>query len=276
MKARASFLAVLSVFSFILLAVPARAQEQDAEGCKDHPLFSRMKNYFLQGCELKDFDEVEFMLADNESKTVEGKKTKNDYTVKEGAQQASLLQIRRNYGNAVKALGGTILFDADSTLTAKIVKSGREVWVSAVVYNDGYNYTITVLEIGAMVQEVSANDMLEALNKDGYIALYINFDSGKAELKPESEGTIAQIIALLTDNPDLKIGIEGHTDNVGTPAANKSLSEQRAKAVMAAVVKGGVPAARLAAVGWGQEKPIADNRGEEGRAKNRRVEIVKK
>jgi outer membrane protein OmpA-like peptidoglycan-associated protein len=276
MRTRAILLTVLSVLALSALGLPALAQEADAEGCKDHPLFTRMKNYYLQGCERKDFDEVEFALLDNGSKTVEGKKTKIDYAVKEGAQKASQLQIRRNYGNAVKALGGTILYDADYTLTAKIVKSGREVWVLAVVYNDGDNYTLTVLEVGEMVQEVSANDMLEALNKDGYIALYISFDSGKAELKPESEGTIGQIAALLKDNPELKIGIEGHTDNVGTPAANKALSEQRAKAVMAAVIKGGVSAARLTAVGWGQEKPLADNRGEEGRAKNRRVEIVKK
>jgi len=118
--------------------------------------------------------------------------------------------------------------------------------------------------------------MYEALSKDGFMALYINFDTGKAEIKPESQGTVAQIVALLNGHEDLKLSIEGHTDNVGTPAANKTLSEQRAKAVMAAVIKGGVAAARLSAVGWGQEKPIADNRGEEGRAKNRRVEIVKK
>jgi len=72
------------------------------------------------------------------------------------------------------------------------------------------------------------------------------------------------------------VSIEGHTDNVGQAAANKTLSEQRAKSVMAAVVKGGVAASRVSAVGWGQERPIADNRSEEGRAKNRRVEIVKK
>ncbi|MCX6560815.1 MAG: OmpA family protein [Candidatus Aminicenantes bacterium] len=276
MKTRIVWLAVLIVLTLSALGLPVLAQETDAEGCKDHPMFTRMKSYFLQGCELKDFDEVEFFLAAWETKTLEGKKTKIDYAVKEGAQMASPLQIRRNYGNAVKALGGTILLDEGNTMTGRIVKSGREVWVSAVVYNDGALFTLTVLAVGEMVQEVSANDMLEALNKDGYIALYINFDSGKADLKPESEGMISQIVALLTGNADLKVGIEGHTDNVGTPAANKALSEQRAKAVMAAVVKGGVSAARLTAFGWGQEKPIADNRGEEGRAKNRRVEIVKK
>jgi outer membrane protein OmpA-like peptidoglycan-associated protein len=127
-----------------------------------------------------------------------------------------------------------------------------------------------------MVQEVAADAMFEALSKDGFMALYINFDTGKAEIKPESQGTVAQIVALLNGHADLKLSIEGHTDNVGTPAANKTLSEQRAQAVMAAVVKGGIDASRLSAAGWGQEKPVADNRSEDGRSKNRRVEIVKK
>jgi outer membrane protein OmpA-like peptidoglycan-associated protein len=127
-----------------------------------------------------------------------------------------------------------------------------------------------------MAQEVTAGDMLAALNKSGFIALYINFDTGKSDIKPESQAVVEQIAKLLSDNPNLSISIEGHTDSVGTPAANKTLSEQRARAVMSAVVKTGIPAGRLSAVGWGQEKPLADNRTEEGRAKNRRVEIVKK
>jgi outer membrane protein OmpA-like peptidoglycan-associated protein len=80
----------------------------------------------------------------------------------------------------------------------------------------------------------------------------------------------------MKSHPDLKLSIEGHTDNVGTPASNKTLSEQRAKAVLDAVVKLDVAANRMTALGWGQDKPIADNRSEDGRAKNRRVEIVKK
>jgi outer membrane protein OmpA-like peptidoglycan-associated protein len=118
--------------------------------------------------------------------------------------------------------------------------------------------------------------MLDALNKDGFIALYINFDTGKSDIKPESQPIVAQIAELLKANPDLKVSIEGHTDNVGTPAANKTLSESRAKSVLNAVAALGVPAARMGSVGWGQERPVADNRSEEGRAKNRRVEIVKK
>ncbi len=80
----------------------------------------------------------------------------------------------------------------------------------------------------------------------------------------------------MKDNPDLKIGVEGHTDNVGDPKKNKILSEDRAKAVVSAIVKQVIDASRLSASGFGHEKPIADNATDEGRAKNRRVELVKK
>jgi outer membrane protein OmpA-like peptidoglycan-associated protein len=128
----------------------------------------------------------------------------------------------------------------------------------------------------AMTQEVTADAMYNALNKDGYMALYINFDTGKSNIKPESMGIIDQIAALLQAHPDLRLSIEGHTDNVGTPQSNKTLSQQRANSVMSAVAQKGIAANRMTAVGWGQEKPIADNRSEDGKAKNRRVEIVKK
>ena len=81
---------------------------------------------------------------------------------------------------------------------------------------------------------------------------------------------------MLKTNPDLKLSVEGHTDNVGTPASNKTLSEQRAKSVVAAIVDQGINADRLSPSGYGQDKPIGDNNTEEGRAKNRRVELVKK
>jgi OmpA-OmpF porin, OOP family len=76
--------------------------------------------------------------------------------------------------------------------------------------------------------------------------------------------------------PNLRVGVEGHTDNTGNPAANKTLSIARAKAVAAAIADAGINSNRLDPVGYGQERPIADNRTEEGRAKNRRVELVKK
>jgi OOP family OmpA-OmpF porin len=274
-KSGAAIVPVLALFAVFLGAGLAVAQETDAENCKDHPLLSRMKNFYIGSCE-SNYDAADFFMPDGETKTVEGQKTYIDYGLKEGSPNPSYLQIRRNYGNAIKNLGGEILYDQDRDLTGKLVKNGKEAWVHVQGYNDGYGYTLTIVEVEEMVQEVTAGEMLNALNRDGFIALYINFDTGKADIKPESEATVAQIVSLLQENADLKVSIEGHTDNVGTPASNKTLSEARAKSVMAAVVKGGIDASRLSAVGWGQEKPVADNRTEDGRAKNRRVEIVKK
>lgn len=265
-------LAILAAANFVM------AQETDAEGCKDHPLFTRMKNFYIRSCE-KNFDAVEFTVADSKTETVEGDKTVIDYSLKEGIDPPSALQIIRNYGNAVKSLGGTQLYQdvgGTGSATFKLVKNNREIWVSITTYNSNTLIQLTILEKGEMVQEITADAMYNALNKDGFIALYINFDTGKFDIKPESMPIIDQIAALMKAHADLKISIEGHTDNVGTPASNKTLSEQRAKSVMNAVVQKGIAAGQLSAVGWGQDKPIADNRGEDGRAKNRRVEIVKK
>jgi outer membrane protein OmpA-like peptidoglycan-associated protein len=80
---------------------------------------------------------------------------------------------------------------------------------------------------------------------------------------------------MLKENPDVKLSVEGHTDNAGAATANQTLSEKRAQAVVAWLTANGVEASRLKAKGWGQTKPVADNVAEEGRAKNRRVELVK-
>jgi outer membrane protein OmpA-like peptidoglycan-associated protein len=80
---------------------------------------------------------------------------------------------------------------------------------------------------------------------------------------------------MLKQNPTLKINIEGHTDNIGGDIANQQLSESRAKSVLNALISKGTDGTRLKAKGWGQSKPIADNSTEQGRAKNRRVEISK-
>ncbi len=273
-RTKIMILSVLSI-AFLALAGAAFAQEADAENCKDHPMFSRMKNYIISDCKTS-FDAVEFYMPGSQTKTVEGQVTRINYSLREGAPMPSVLQVRRNYGNAVKSLSGSVLFDEEIYLTAKVVKNGKEIWVKLDVYNDGRDFTLNVLEVEAMVQEVTADAMYDALTKDGFMALYINFDTGKSAIKPESMPIVEQIAALMKAHTDLKLSIEGHTDNVGTAASNKTLSEQRAKAVLDAVVKQGIAANRMTAIGWGQDKPVADNRTEEGRAKNRRVEIVKK
>jgi OOP family OmpA-OmpF porin len=117
---------------------------------------------------------------------------------------------------------------------------------------------------------------MDSLNATGHIALAITFDTGKATIKDESMPIIEQMVELMQTSPDLKVEIQGHTDNVGTPEANMKLSQERADAVKKALVERGIAADRMSAVGYGDTKPVADNSTEEGRAQNRRVELVKK
>ncbi len=254
----------------------ASSAQKDEAGCKDHPLFTRMPNYFIRECKTKDFDQHEFYVAGEKEFVVEGKKTYISYEIKEGIKAPSEVQIKRNFENAVAKIGGRTEFNSTFNVYLSIKKDGKETWVDVHPVNHGESYTLTIVEKKGMEQDITANTMLDALNKDGFIALYINFDTNKATIKAESKTVVDQIVKLLKENLGLKVSIEGHTDRTGTPAKNKNLSLERAQSVVNALTAAGVDKKRLSAVGWGQEKPVADNRTEEGKAKNRRVEIVKK
>ncbi len=269
-----------------LPAFPLVAQEEEGAKLADTPYFTGMPNYRIYEADDKEFEAWNFYNGKT-CVTVEGRKFHRAYILKEGAKQASELQIVRNYANAIKSMGGTIIFDglaADSCaehtgyrmVAGKVVKGSDELWAEIVAWGDGDSYSITVVVKEAMKQDVTASALFEALNREGHVALYINFDTGKATIRPDSQPVIDQVAEMLQTNAGLMLSVEGHTDSVGTPASNKILSENRAKAVVAALVAKGIDAKRLTAVGWGQGKPIADNQTEEGRAKNRRVELVKK
>jgi outer membrane protein OmpA-like peptidoglycan-associated protein len=101
----------------------------------------------------------------------------------------------------------------------------------------------------------------------------LTFETGQATLKPESQEQLKNIAEILKAYPKVTIKLGGYTDSTGDPQANLKLSQQRADAVMADLVKLGVDAGRIKAEGYGQEHPVADNSTEEGRAKNRRIDI---
>ena len=261
---------------------------EDVAGAKDHPLLTRYPDSFITEY-TRNYNATEYQVgargAQAKVETVEGDTTTLRYFYESPEKQPSPLQLMRNYQNAVKQIGGAVAYerlpkdlDAGET-TLKVTTGGKDVWIKVlpdIFSAPTQSYQLVITEVASMAQVVSANELLQELNKNGFVALYINFDTGKADLKQDGVATVKEIATLLKSNPTLKLSVEGHTDNVGDAASNKKLSEARAKSVTAAIVAGGVDAARLSAAGFGQEKPVADNRTEEGRAKNRRVELVKK
>ena len=122
---------------------------------------------------------------------------------------------------------------------------------------------------------LTSSTLKQSLDQDNKVSVQINFATDKAEILPDSQAQIEQIVALLKDNPELKLGIYGHTDNTGDAVHNLKLSNQPAQSVVAALTKAGIESGRLTAKGFGDTQPVADNASDDGKAKNRRVELMK-
>ncbi len=146
-------------------------------------------------------------------------------------------------------------------------------------FNDGAEYSLVIVEAAPMEQVVVADAaaLAKGLAAEGRIALYgIYFDTGKSVVKPESAPTLEQVVKLLKQNAAMQLFVVGHTDGTGPLDANVKLSNERAAAVVKELVGRGIAAARLKAAGVGPWSPLATNRTEEGKAKNRRVELVER
>lgn len=143
----------------------------------------------------------------------------------------------------------------------------------------GAYIAVDIIEVKPMTQNmvtVSADEMAQAMTANGRVALYgIYFDTNRAEIKPESKAALDEIAKLLTNEPNLKLHVVGHTDNIGGLEPNLTLSKRRADAVVAVLIKQyGIAATRLTSNGVAYLAPVSSNASEEGRAKNRRVELV--
>lgn len=266
----------------LMFSVPsafAQAPDADAKGCADHPAVTRMQNMRIVNCKTSEFDTFDFKLGKTmKVQPVEGRKVELRYQIKPGQQAPSKLAILRNHQDAFKAIGGTSKYEDDRYSTLVVAKDGKETWVQVdTAWGNGYQ--LTIVEKKAMVQEVTANAEMFAtgLNATGHVEVPgIFFDTGKAELKPESAAAVGEVAKLLKANAAMKVFIVGHTDNVASLDLNAKLSQARAEAVMQSLVsQHGIAAARLAARGVGPLAPVASNDTEEGRARNRRVELVK-
>lgn len=292
------FAAVVSlVFSSAALCA---WNDPNVEGATAHPLLKFYPQASVYEYDKKDFDSADIVTAYKKgdetpatTTTLEGVVTKYYYGHK---PNTSPLEIARQYESALKSAGFvTIVAGKGSSYPGlevshdeafgsfRLDRNGKPavyVQVTAGLNGgpDNPESHVTIVEIKDMEQKLEANAdaWFDEISKTGRVAVYgINFDTGKATIKPESEKVLAEISKLATGHAQLKLGIEGHTDNIGGAAANKKLSENRAAAVKAWLVKNGVNGANLTTTGLGDTKPVDDNKTEAGRAKNRRVELVK-
>lgn len=252
------------------------------------------------------FDEV-YLIVGKALRRVEGKLLVRNFP--HTTVNMSALESQRNYENLIKSLGGVKvnqLMPADDEFKRLYPESKEElekktrvlglnnggtnyqvflvrtpeknIWFGLSIYDDGQGTWLLTMEEKPFEQTVKltkAEDMAEGLQKSGEVALYLAFDTDSAVIKEESKPEVAEIAKLLKIDQSLRLKIEGHTDNQGAAPHNKQLSESRAQAVVQALTAQGIDAKRLQAVGYGQDKPIADNGSEAGRAKNRRVMLVK-
>jgi len=268
--------AVLTASISLLIANP-QVKDTDVTGCKDHPLFTRMQNMHIVWCKSVEFDRAGFKTGKGAETVVEGRRFDIRYQANSGSMPPTPLAILRNHQQAITRIGGTMLFEDQRYTWLKLVKDGREIWTQVdTAWMKGY--TLTVIEKQAMAQEVvaSAEQFQSGLKATGHVEVPgIYFDTGKSVLKPESEAALAEIAKLLKADATLKIYVVGHTDTVASLDLNMKLSQARAEAVVQALVaRHGIAAGRMIGLGVGPLAPVASNNTEEGRAKNRRVELV--
>ncbi len=270
----------LALIPVLLLANLPAFSQADAAGCKDHPLLpTRMPGYVIRECKTEAFGRFEFWTPNAREKVpVEGRFTFLRYVVVDKAKEPSALEVVRNYANAIRQAGGTVLNQRpDWWVNGKITKDGGEAWIQAERGNG--TIWLRIVEKGAMEQHVTADAAAlgSGLKATGHVAVYgIFFDSGKSEVKPESKPALEEIARLLKQDPALKLRVVGHTDATGGFESNLRLSQARAEAVVAALAaQHGIAASRLKGHGVGPLAPVATNDTEEGKAKNRRVELVK-
>ena len=276
-------LLALILLSLTLAAPAAPRVDSDAPGSKDHPLFSRMPGFLISHQQEVAFDQATFQTGKGTAArvTVEGKKTVLSYTLKKGGVAPSRLEIIRNFEQATRKIGGEILFLGPNSkfMDLKITHGAATAFVRVDCLGSpaaSRSYKLIILEQGTMEQKITANALFEAINRDGHVALDIRFDTGKAVIRPESLPILDEMVSLLNNHSELNLMIEGHTDATGTPEGNRKLSTERALAVRSALLAKGIDSSRLESRGFGQDRPVADNGTEEGRARNRRVELVKR
>ena len=273
----------MQLFTAIVLlgvCLPAFAQTdpKDRKGCADSKVLSRMSGCFISQCRNSDYDAAQFRVKTaankDEMQKLEGAAEDIQYNC---APETSMIEINRNAGRALKAAGFTIRYQIDASNSSAVTGQKGPQWVSVESRRGSYRMrTILVKELDQQMQANSAEGWAQQIEQTGHASIYgINFDTGKATIRPDSEQVLAEVLTLLQKNAVWRLAVAGHTDNVGAKDMNLALSRQRAQSVVAWLTAHHIGADRLLPGGFGDLVPVADNGAEDGRAKNRRVDLIK-
>jgi len=265
----------------LFLALPfihqfCAAQDQDAKGCKDSPLVSRYPGSIITSCEHSNLGGYDFTITvdkKDQTRHLMGELLHIEYKWPSYANKSLVVH---SMNSAMHKAGYT--FDYDSGDYGNFTVHMGKTWILIEIFAAGSYHETIVVTKDVDTEVVATAAVLEGgLTTSGHaIVNGILFDTGKADVRPESAPALQQIAKLLKANPKLKVYVVGHTDNAGLLAANIDLSKRRAASVVLSLTtQYGVSAAQLQAYGDGPYAPIASNDAEDGRALNRRVELVK-
>jgi len=272
----------LLLSAFVVAFFYAHSQDNPECSGKTFTFFTTFDGFYIERCVESEFATYDFWF-DGSSRVIkrQGKYREVWFRKKAGStRKISGLQIIQNHVNAIQAVKGEVMKGSDDGIY-KTTYQGNELWIHLKAYSgnmDVDNFALYSIESQPMKQEVSAQGIKGSIDSQGKMALYgIFFDTGKSDIKPESEKELKEVAAYLQDNTTLSVYLVGHTDNVGDASANLILSRSRGEAVKQFLItKHKIDSKRLAGDGVGQLCPVTSNDTEAGRKLNRRVEIVKK
>ena len=271
--------------TLVLFIIPIQAKEVPEHSFirpfPDSVLVTNMSKH-------QNFNSYEFYIMNETTNTREKKLVKGEYwrllyevrtASGERVQNISKLEFFENYKAAAEQRGGKVVFQDVGQMVLAIPRDDGGVTWLRVAGNAGLGQQdLIIIDEEPFEQSMTFGPkaLKEALDKDGRVILYdILFGYNKALLKQESDKQLQYVLMLLLENPGLMLEIQGHTDNQGEDKYNLELSRKRAETVSRYLALFGIPEDRLIAKGYGESQPVASNDTQEGRAKNRRVELVK-
>ncbi|MCK9997034.1 MAG: OmpA family protein [Candidatus Krumholzibacteria bacterium] len=283
MRIRAIIISLIATGLFLMIGLAEAAGD-----CKEHPLVRPWPGSELEpNCEYNNFNEYTFRVMDEKTgnskkEAVRGKFWSLRYILYDANRgwdaTHSVLEYVENYKQAALEKGGTVLYENQGTLTFTLPgDDGSTTWCEVHIWNKSMQ-DFRIIEVAGMKKTMTFGpaEMKAALEAEGRVQLHgILFDLDQATLQPKSTKQLQDVVTLMKNQPDLKLEVQGHTDDQGEDDYNLDLSQRRAEAVVAYLGLFGVDTGRLVPKGFGESKPVMENTTEEGRAKNRRVELVK-